>query len=115
MDDAHERWIAKVLEGGELIPAPGIGASSSLLEDHAEPRVAELIARVRRDPSEAGVERALAWFYGAGLPDKTAPEPSHEVLDYGQAVIAALEACIAQDGLEVFKARFLEAYHGSSE
>ncbi|MCA9517432.1 MAG: hypothetical protein KC635_20970 [Myxococcales bacterium] len=114
MKEEDAETLVRILVGGELTTALEAGAPPQ--RDGYEGRVAELVARVRRDPTEAGVERALAWFYGAGLPDKSAPGPAAaEVLDYGEAVAAALEACIAQDGLEAFQARFLEAYHGSSD
>ncbi|TNF31605.1 MAG: hypothetical protein EP329_12045 [Deltaproteobacteria bacterium] len=85
-----------------------------LPEHWKEDPVKVLIAMVLARPDREGVEVALAWFYGRGMPNpEAAPAAEPGVMDVGAVVLDVLRKAVAADGLETVRQRFWKAFDGA--
>lgn len=85
-----------------------------LPDDWKDDPVKVLIAMVLAQPDRDGVARALAWFYGRGLPDPQAA-PGAGVMDVGAVVLEVLQRAVASDGIDTVRRRFGGAFGGSDD
>lgn|GEM_PF-3546590 len=116
MSDPDPRLVTALaaLEQALVVPEGPAGgghrAKRPLPESWKEDPVKALIAMLLARPDREGVEVALAWFYGRGLPDPTPqPEPG-AMMDVGAVVLDVLRRAVEADGIETVRRRFYAAF-----
>jgi len=97
-----------------LTAGPGRHDRRPLPPDWRDDPVKVLIAMLLAAPDAPGAARALAWFYGRGLPSPTTPPPTDLPLDLATLLAEVLAHAVAADGLDTVRARFAAAFADAS-
>lgn len=104
-----EHPLAHAAAAQDLVAEAATGPRRPLPPGWRDDPVRVLIAMVLADPTPEGIARALAWFYGRGLPDPHLAAPDPSPLDPAALLRDVLERAADSVGLDTLRARFYEA------